>query len=95
MATNPKEEFIDKVLRPKIFPLKCVGVGMSMTYAFQFMRTNLFNSKKKPYQINVGIELGGTNYKAAFGTPEFDQKQNLINYKLDKQVSGRVTDNRD
>lgn len=38
----------------------------------------------------VGIELGGTNYNIAFGKPQFDKNYNLIQFKLIKQVSGRV-----
>ena len=86
-------KIVQAIKDPKI--LTAFGVGLIAPKIVEVLgktACKLVRAKKQHSHIYVGIELGGTNYNIAFGKPEFDKSGNLIDFKLFKQASGRVSD---
>lgn len=77
---------------PKILTAFVTGlVAPSLLRFVSSSMVKVISRKKEESNIYVGIELGGTNYNISFGKPEFDNNGTIIDFKLFKQTSGRVT----
>lgn len=78
---------------PKIIAALALGIVAPTILKFAYAKlSKMIKAKKQHSHLYVGIELGGTNYNIAFGKPESDKNGNLIEFKLVKQTSGRVSD---